>query len=243
MIAVAKIGGHQEIVECGDLLRVDKLHAEVGETVEFEILLVSEPDGKGFKTGTPTIKGKTVKATIMAHGRGDKILIYKMKPRKRYRRTQGHRQDFTDIEITEVAGSTEKPVKAEATEEAPAKKKTVKKSDDTDVKGLADTKEVKKTKAAPKKAAAKKTSKEGADDLTKIEGIGPKISEHLHTAGITTFAELAKTKTEKIQEVLDNAGPKYNIHDPKTWAEQSGMAADGKWDELKVWQDELMGGK
>jgi len=102
--------------------------------------------------------------------------------------------------------------------------------------------DTKKTVAKP--VVKKSETKSGAkDDLTKIEGIGPKIAEHLNNAGITTFAELAKTKTEKIQEVLDNAGPRYKIHNPKTWAKQSQMAADGKWDELKKWQDELDGGK
>ena len=79
------------------------------------------------------------------------------------------------------------------------------------------------------------------DDLTKIEGVGPKIAELLGAGGITSFAQLASTPTEQIQSILNAGG--LSSHDPTTWAAQSQMAADGKWDELKVWQDELDGGK
>lgn len=91
--------------------------------------------------------------------------------------------------------------------------------------------------AAPKAKAAK------ADDLKKIEGIGPKIAELLIADGIVTFADLAAAPLERIQGILDAAGPRYKIHNPTTWAQQSQLAADGKWDELKAWQDELNGGK
>jgi small subunit ribosomal protein S1 len=81
------------------------------------------------------------------------------------------------------------------------------------------------------------------DDLKIIEGIGPKIEEHLNAAGISTFAQLADATVEVLQEVLDNAGSAYKIHDPSTWSEQSAMARDGKMEELKAWQDQLNGGK
>ncbi|MBK7103960.1 MAG: 50S ribosomal protein L17 [Ignavibacteriae bacterium] len=82
-----------------------------------------------------------------------------------------------------------------------------------------------------------------ADDLTKIEGIGPKISELLVDAGITTFAKLAETEVVKLREILYDAGSKFKSHDPETWPTQSQLAADGRWDELKKLQDELIGGK
>ena len=78
------------------------------------------------------------------------------------------------------------------------------------------------------------------DDLKKIEGIGPKIASTLNEAGVITFAELAATSTEKISEII--AGVRGN-HVPDTWPKQAEMAAEGKWDELKKWQDELDGGK
>ena len=91
--------------------------------------------------------------------------------------------------------------------------------------------------AKPAKKAAK------GDDLKKIEGIGPKIEELLHVAGITTFAQLSETSAEKVKEILDEAGPRFSIHNPATWAKQAELAAAGKWDELKTWQDALDGGK
>jgi small subunit ribosomal protein S1 len=96
--------------------------------------------------------------------------------------------------------------------------------------------------AIPAVSKPAKSKKEG-DDLKIVEGIGPKIEEHLNTAGITTFAQLADASVETLQEILDNAGSAYKIHDPSTWAQQSAMARDGKMDELKAWQDELNGGK
>jgi len=81
------------------------------------------------------------------------------------------------------------------------------------------------------------------DDLKKVEGIGPKIAELLNNAGITTFAQLAKTDAEKIKGILSDAGSRYKMHNPTTWPKQAELAAEGKWDELKKWQDELDGGK
>jgi len=94
--------------------------------------------------------------------------------------------------------------------------------------------------AAPAKPAAKSSS---PDKLTKIEGIGPKIAEHLGAAGIITFADLADAKESTLKEILENAGPRYRMHDPGTWAMQAALARDGKEDELKVLQDKLDGGK
>jgi large subunit ribosomal protein L27 len=81
------------------------------------------------------------------------------------------------------------------------------------------------------------------DDLKKIEGIGPKIAELFYAAGITTFAQLSETSTARMQEILDEAGPRYSTHNPMTWGHQASLAADGQWDELKELQDELNGGK
>ncbi len=81
------------------------------------------------------------------------------------------------------------------------------------------------------------------DEYKKIEGIGPKIEEHLHAAGLATFADLAAAPIEKLKGILADAGSRYTMHDPTTWPQQSQLAADGKWDELKKLQDELDGGK
>ncbi|SFP43801.1 large subunit ribosomal protein L27 [Pseudarcicella hirudinis] len=94
--------------------------------------------------------------------------------------------------------------------------------------------------SAPK---VKKAKKAEGDDLKIVEGIGPKIEELFHNAGIRTFAELAATSVEKMQEILDAAGSRYAVHNPSTWGKQAELAAAGKWDELKAWQDELNAGK
>ena len=83
----------------------------------------------------------------------------------------------------------------------------------------------------------------GADDLEIIEGIGPKIAELLHAAGVKTFAQLAAMQPAAIQPILDAAGPHFKMADPQTWPEQSGLAARNQWRELKVLQDNLNAGK
>lgn len=97
---------------------------------------------------------------------------------------------------------------------------------------------------APKKAAAPKKEKAPKlDDLKLIEGIGPKIETLLKEGGISTWAELSEAPVERLKEILDAAGPRYQIHDPATWPAQAKLAAEGKWDELKTLQDELVGGR
>jgi large subunit ribosomal protein L17 len=81
------------------------------------------------------------------------------------------------------------------------------------------------------------------DDLTIIEGVGPKIAELLNNAGITTFAQLADADDTIVQQVLTEAGSRFNVHDATTWNEQAALARDGKLDELKELQDRLKGGK
>lgn len=82
-----------------------------------------------------------------------------------------------------------------------------------------------------------------SDDLEIIEGIGPKIGELLNEKGISTFAKLAAVSVDSIKELLDAAGPRFQVHDPGTWPQQAALARDGKWDELKKWQDEFNKGK
>ena len=81
------------------------------------------------------------------------------------------------------------------------------------------------------------------DDLKTVEGIGPKIEELLNNAGIHSFVDLANTNPDHIRHILHEAGPSFQMHDPGTWPDQARLAAEGRWEELKVWQDELQGGK
>lgn len=98
-------------------------------------------------------------------------------------------------------------------------------------------------KSAPKQAKPAPVETTASDDLTKIEGIGPKISEILQEGGIASYADLAGTDPDRIREMLSAAGGQFASHDPETWPKQAEMARDGNWDELKSWQDELDGGK
>lgn len=81
------------------------------------------------------------------------------------------------------------------------------------------------------------------NDLKIIEGIGPKIEEVFHDAKIKTWKQLGETSVEKCEQILNNAGDAYHLHNPETWPKQAKMAYEGKWEKLKEWQDQLDGGK
>jgi len=96
--------------------------------------------------------------------------------------------------------------------------------------------------AAPEPAAKVAAASVVADDLTKIEGIGPKISGLMKDSGVATFAAMAETSVERLQEILDGADFRA-IANPSTWPEQAGLAAKGEWEALEKLQDELDGGR
>ena len=101
MYAIIKTGGKQYKVQQGDTIFVEKLLAEDGATVTFsEVLAVGNEDG--LKVGAPFVNGATVEASVSKSGKGKKIIIFKYKPKKGYRRKQGHRQPYTKIEITKI---------------------------------------------------------------------------------------------------------------------------------------------
>jgi large subunit ribosomal protein L21 len=103
MYAVVKTGGKQYRVSAGKKLKVEKLVAEVGaEVVLDQVLALGE--GESLKVGTPVIPGAKVKAKVVAHGLADKVRIFKMRRRKNSKRTQGHRQRYTELEITGISG-------------------------------------------------------------------------------------------------------------------------------------------
>lgn len=106
----------------------------------------------------------------------------------------------------------------------------------------------KSSTAAEATTAAKAPAKEAkaetkADDLTTVEGVGPKAAKAFNAAGINSFADLAAKSADELKAILDAAEGKFGGMDPGTWAEQAKLAAEGKWDELKKWQDELDGRK
>ena len=101
MYAVIKSGGKQYRVESGAKLRVETLAADVGADVSFDqVLLVGS--GESVKVGAPLVSGALVKATVLGHGRGDKVRIFKLRRRKHYQKAQGHRQNYTEVRIDDI---------------------------------------------------------------------------------------------------------------------------------------------
>jgi large subunit ribosomal protein L21 len=104
MYAVIQTGGKQYRVKSGEQVKVELLAAEVGATVSFDrVLMLGE--GEGVKVGAPFVSGAAVKATVVAQGRGEKIRIFKLRRRKHFAKTQGHRQGFTEVRIDEIVGA------------------------------------------------------------------------------------------------------------------------------------------
>ena len=223
MYAIVEIAGQQFKVAKDQKVYVHRLQNEEGSNVTFDNVLLLE-DGSNITIGAPAIDGAAVEAKVIKHLKGDKVIVFKKKRRKGYKVRNGHRQYLTELVIESIVTSGAK--KAAPKKEAAAPKK-------------AEPKKAEAVKAeAPKKAAPKKAEK--ADDLKKVEGIGPKIAETLIAAGISTFAELAKTDAAKIADIISDV---RGNHVTDTWPAQAKLAAEGKWDELKKWQDELDGGK
>jgi large subunit ribosomal protein L21 len=120
MYAVIKTGGKQYKVSAGEKLKVEQIPADVGtEIVIDQVLAVGE--GDTLSVGSPLVSGATVSATVLSHGRGDKVRIFKMRRRKHYQKHQGHRQNYTELFIAGIAselGSVTAEVKPEAKAEA-----------------------------------------------------------------------------------------------------------------------------
>ena len=120
MYAIIEACGKQYKVAQGDVVFFEKLDAEEGKKVKFDnVILVSEDNGK-IEVGNPYVKGAKVEGKVVSHGKGKKIIVFKMKPKKNYRRKQGHRQPYTKVEITGIKTAAKKA-------EAASAKKTTKK--------------------------------------------------------------------------------------------------------------------
>ena len=125
MYAIIETGGKQYRVQNGDQIVVEKLGVEAGETVVFDkVLVVGE--GEGVKVGAPYVEGTTVEGKVVENGKGKKVIIFKYKAKKDYRKKQGHRQPYTLVEITAIGGAkaapaakVEEPKQEEAAVEAP----------------------------------------------------------------------------------------------------------------------------
>ena len=124
MYAVIEACGKQYKVTKGDVVFFEKLDAEEGKKVSFDKVILVSNDGK-VEVGNPYVKGVKVEGKVVSHGKAKKIIVFKMKAKKNYRRKQGHRQPYTKVEITAIKTPAEKAIekKAEEAEKKPATKK------------------------------------------------------------------------------------------------------------------------
>lgn len=236
MYAVFATGGKQYRAAPGDRIKVEKLDAEEGAKVKLDqVMLVA--DGDDVTVGAPLVDGGLVEATVVSHGRGDKIKIVKFKRRKHHRKQMGHRQWFTELEIVGVSAGG-KTAKAES---APKKKAEPKKDEPE----KAESKKAEPKKAAPKKAAPKPEKAEASaeivaikfldepngepDDLQKISGVGPVLERKLNGMGIFHYRQIAAFTPEQIEQVDDALNFKGRI-ERDNWLQQAAELAAAKED-------------
>lgn len=209
MFAVIKTGGKQYRVAANDLLQVEKLSGEAGDTVTFDEVLMLGSD-TDTQIGTPTVEGASVAAEVVEQARSKKVIIFKKKRRQNYRRKKGHRQEVTMVRITDILTAGAKPAKKAAAAKPKAEKK----------------------EAAPKAAAAADaplfTAPAGAaDDLKKIGGVGPAIEKKLNALGITQYAQIAAFSADEIARVDETLNFKGRI-ERENWIEQAKTLAAGE---------------
>ena len=226
MFAVLKTGGKQYKVQSGDVLRVEKLAADAGETVQFnEILMV------GANVGTPLVDGAGVQADVIDQIKGDKVIHFVKRRRKHgSKRTKGHRQQLTLLRVTDILekGADKSGVKAAvgaatvaavAATSKPAKKAAPKK----EAVKAEEKKPAPKKEAAPKaepKKAAPKAKASGKDDLKQLNGVGPAIEKKLNELGVTSFAQIAEWGAAEIADFDDKLSFKGRI-ERDGWVEQA----------------------
>ena len=221
MYAVIKTGGKQYRVAPDDVIKVERLAGDAGDKVKITDVLMVGGDGEPM-IGAPIVEGATVTAELVEQTRGKKIIVFKKKRRKNYRRTHGHRQDLTVLRITEIAAGGKKAAAAKTSARAAPKKaedEAAKQADESKAETVAETA---KPEAKPEKKPAKEAKPAAAesealfdtpdgepDDLKKITGVGPAIEKKLNALGITQYDQIAKFKKAdiaKVDEVLNFKG-------------------------------------
>ncbi|MGB0531970.1 MAG: 50S ribosomal protein L21 [Paracoccaceae bacterium] len=195
MFAVLKTGGKQYKVQSGDMLRVEKLAADAGETVQFnDILMIG---GESPVVGAPMVADAAVQADVIDQIKGDKTINFVKRRRKHSsQRTKGHRQQLTLLRITEIlaSGAGKSGVKpALGAGSATAAPKAAKAPAKAAAKAAP-------AKAAPAKAAAP-AADQAADDLKKLSGVGPALEKKLLAGGVTSFAQIAAWSAEDVASV------------------------------------------
>lgn len=200
MFAVIKTGGKQYRVAQDDLLKVEKLSAEAGETVTFEDVLMvgGETD---TMIGAPLVEGASVVGEVVDQARHRKIIIFKKRRRQNSRRRNGHRQSFTLVKITDILTGGAKPATKKKAAAAKAEK-----AEDAGTEG--DLPVLFTAPDAP------------ADDLKKISGVGPVLEKKLNAMGITTYAQVAAFTAEDIARVDEALSFKGRI-ERDNWVQQA----------------------
>jgi large subunit ribosomal protein L21 len=227
MFAVLKTGGKQYRVQPGDVLRVEKLAAAAGDTVQFNDILMLGGDTPTL--GSPMIMGAAVQATVIDQIKGEKLIHYVKRRRKHSsQRKEGHRQKLTLVRITDILadGGDKTGVMAalgagsapRETEAAPAPKTTT-----AAAKPKADA--TPKAEAKPKAAKAE-TAAAGGDDLKQLSGVGPALEKKLHEAGVTSFAQIAAWGEDDIAAFDEKLNFKGRI-EREGWVEQAKTLAQG----------------
>lgn len=199
MFAVIKTGGKQYRVAANDLLKIEKLEANVGDIVVIDNVL-AHGEGENVVFGAPFVAGATVAAEVVEQGKNRTVIAFKKRRRQNSRRKIGHRQLLTTVRISEILTDGAKPSKK--AEAKPAKAAA-------------------KKEAAPAAAAAPlfKAPKGDADDLTVIKGIGPVAAKDLNEQGITTFAQIAALTDAEVEKI--DANMPFSADQIKDWREQA----------------------
>ncbi|MDX8502587.1 50S ribosomal protein L21 [Mesorhizobium sp. VK4C] len=226
MFAVIKTGGKQYRVAANDLLKIEKLEANVGDIVEIGQVL-AHGEGENVVFGAPFVDGALVTAEVVEQGKNRTVIAFKKRRRQNSRRRIGHRQLLTTVRISEILLGGAKPSK-KATAKAEAKAPEAKAEAAAEAKAEAAPKEAKAKKEAKAEAAPKEEAKAAPlfkapkgepDDLTVIKGIGPVAAKDLAEQGIVTFAQLAKL-TDKDVAKIDEHMP-FSADQIKDWREQA----------------------
>ncbi|RIA47509.1 50S ribosomal protein L21 [Dichotomicrobium thermohalophilum] len=210
MYAVIRTGGKQYRVAPNDVLEIEKVEADEGEVIELPEVLMIGKDGAAPQIGAPTIDGARVAAEVLEQGRGEKIIVFKKKRRKNYRRKRGHRQPLTTIRVLEVLEAGQKP--GEGVGSAPAKEtkgkgKAKKGTEQAPAAGAAEESKAQKKASGKQKPAApsgfeKLDAPQGEpDNLKALPGVGPKLAEKLNEYGIFHFHQLAAMSEADVEEM------------------------------------------
>jgi large subunit ribosomal protein L21 len=204
MYAVIRTGGKQYRVAPDDVIEIERLGAKAGDQVEFsEVLMIAGEGAISF--GAPLVAGATVAGEVTALTRGPKLVIFKKKRRKHFRRKNGHRQDLMEVRITEILTDGRRP--SPSADQAPA--------------------EARVAADEPAATAQPAPSPSGGDNLSLISGVGPKIKQSLNELGYTRFDQIAALTPEEIEAIETALKSKGRVARDE-WIDQARDLMEGK---------------